>query len=99
MGKPAAVKGIIFNSIKLNIDIEVPKMRMQLRLNQFRNQKRVSPQAKIFQTQVRDATVVRRAVTLGLPVVLIEKDYETGDNVSNDYMRVAADIMRHEDIG
>lgn len=96
MGKPAQVKGIIFNSIKGNVDIDVPKMRMQLRLNQFRNQKRVSPQAKLMQTQIRDATVVRRAVTLGLPVGLIEKG-DDADNVSNDYLRLATEISRHED--
>src|SRR5882762_2717849 len=33
MGTPAQVYGIIFNAIKSNVDIEVPKMRMQLRLN------------------------------------------------------------------
>ncbi len=98
MGKPAQVKGVIFNSIKANVDIEVPKMRMQLRLNQFRNQKRVSPQAKIMQAQIRDATVVRRAVTLGLPVIMVEKDFETADNVGNDYLRVANEIIRHEDL-
>ena len=65
MGVPAQVQGIIFNSIKTGVDIEVPKMRMQLRLNQFRTAKRVGPHAGIFQTQVRDAMVVRRAVTLG----------------------------------
>ncbi len=96
MGKPAQVKGIIFNSIKGNVDIDVPKMRMQLRLNQFRNQKRVSPQAKLMQSQIRDATVVRRAVTLGLPVGLVEKG-DDADNVSNDYLRLATEISRHED--
>ena len=98
MGRAAQVKGIIFNSIKANVDIEVPKMRMQLRLNQFRNQKRIAPNAKIFQTQIRDATVVRRAVTLGLPVNLIEKNVETSDSVGNDYMRLANEITRHEDM-
>ncbi len=98
MGRAAQVKGIIFNSIKANVDIEVPKMRMQLRLNQFRNQKRIAPNAKIFQTQIRDATVVRRAVTLGLPVNLIEKNVETSDSVGNDYMRLANEIARHEDM-
>ena len=48
MGKPAQVKGVIFNSIKANVDIEVPKMRMQLRLNQFRNQKRVPQSEESF---------------------------------------------------
>src|SRR5215216_2603173 len=71
MGPAAQVHGIVFNSIKTGIDIEVPKMRMQLRLNQFKTAKRVAQTAKIFDTQIRDAMVVRRAVSLGLPVVLI----------------------------
>src|SRR5690606_15510806 len=33
-GVPARVQGIIFNSIKTGVDIDVPRMRMQLRLNQ-----------------------------------------------------------------
>lgn len=36
MGQAAQVRGLIFNSIKTGVDIEVPKMRMQLRLNQFK---------------------------------------------------------------
>src|SRR5690606_24411692 len=40
MGRPAEVQGVIFNSVKANVDIEVPKMRMQFRLNQYRNQKK-----------------------------------------------------------
>lgn len=96
MGTPAAVYGIIFNSIKTGVDIEVPKMRMQLRLNQFRTARRVAPIAKIFDTQVRDAMVVRRAVTLGLPVVLVGQDAEEGsqDNVVNDYRKVAAELIQ-----
>ena len=97
MGAPAQVQGIIFNSIKTGVDIEVPKMRMQLRLNQFRAAKRVGAAAKIFDTQVRDAMVVRRAVTLGLPVILVG---EAGgdpqqDNVVGDYMKVAAELVTH----
>ncbi len=96
MGSAAQIKGIIFNSIKANVDIEVPKMRMQLRMNQFRNQKRVSPKAKIYQTTIRDATVVRRAVTLGLPVNLVVKG-SVGDSVVGDYTKLAGEIARHED--
>ncbi len=96
MGPAAQVQGIIFNSIKTGSDIEVPKMRMQLRLNQFKTAKRVSPQAKLFEAQVRDAMVVRRAVTLGLPVNLIgqESADASPDNVINDYRRVAAELVR-----
>lgn len=98
MGPPAQVQGIIFNSIKTGADIEVPKMRMQLRLNQFKTAKRVAPSAKLFEAQVRDAMVVRRAVTLGLPVNLVsaEAAQEDQDNVVADYRRVAAELARHQ---
>jgi chromosome partitioning protein len=96
MGPAAMVQGIIFNAIKTNVDIEVPKMRMQLRLNQFRTQKRgVAPTAKIFNTQIRDAMVVRRAVTLGLPVFLVGTEAEEADSVSNDYLKLAGEIIEH----
>jgi chromosome partitioning protein len=93
MGPPALVHGIIFNSIKANVDIEVPKMRMQLRMNQFRTVKRVAPDAKIFNTQIRDAMVVRRAVTLGLPVILVGAESQEQDNVAADYRQAAAELM------
>ncbi len=99
MGPAAKVQGIIFNAIKTGVDIEVPKMRMQLRLNQFRAAKRVAPGAKIFDQQVRDAMVVRRAVTLGLPVVLLAQDGNAEangqDNVVQDYRQLAAELTRH----
>jgi chromosome partitioning protein len=97
MGPPAQVQGIVFNSIKTGVDIEVPKMRMQLRLNQFRTARRVAATAKIFETQIRDAMVVRRAVTLGLPVNLIGQEIAdpTLDSVVNDYRRFATELDRH----
>ena len=101
MGIPAQVQGAIFNSIKTGTDIEVPKMRMQLRMNQFRAAKRVAQTAKIFDTQIRDAMIVRRAVTLGLPVVLVSQEGPdaptagTADNVVNDYRKLATEIVRH----
>ena len=84
------------NRFKTGLDIEVPKMRMQLRLNQFRTAKRVGPNAKIFETQIRDAMIVRRAVTLGLPVVLVmQEGADTAqDSVINDYRRLASEIIR-----
>ena len=97
MGPPAAVQGVIFNSIRTGVDIEVPKMRMQLRLNQFRSAKRAAPSAKIFTTQIRDAMVVRRSVALGLPVILVGTDAgDTEDSVTNDYRKLATEIMQHE---
>lgn len=99
MGPAAQVHGIIFNSIKAGVDIEVPKMRMQLRLNQFKAAKRSAAIAKIFDTQIRDAMVVRRAVALGLPVALVSAEAAEagpgGDNVINDYRRLATEIIQH----
>jgi chromosome partitioning protein len=95
MGSPAQVRGVIFNAIKTNVDIEVPKMRMQLRLNQFRTARRLAQSAKIFDAQVRDAMIVRRAVTLGLPVALVGQESQQDDNVASDFRRVAAELMNH----
>jgi chromosome partitioning protein len=97
MGPAAQVQGVIMNSIKTGTDIEVPKMRMQLRLNQFKSAKRVAATAKIFETQIRDAMIVRRAVTLGLPVNLVAQDASAsdGDNVATDYRKLAAELIRH----
>ena len=99
MGPKAEVQALIFNSIKIGVDIEVPKMRMQLRMNQFRAAKRVAPGARIFATQIRDAMVVRRAVSLGLPVILVSAEAaEPGagsDNVIGDYRKLAAELMEH----
>ncbi len=96
MGPAAQVRGIIFNSVKTGADIEVPKMRMQLRLNQYKAAKKVASVAKILEAQVRDAMVVRRAVTLGLPVILVsqEQSQEGMDNVVNDYRKVSSEIAR-----
>lgn len=96
LGPAAQVQGVIFNSIKINTDIEVPKMRMQLRLNQFKAQKRaVAPTARIFETQIRDAMIVRRAVTLGLPVFLVGTEGAEVDSVANDYRRLVTEMIEH----
>ncbi len=94
MGLPAQVCGIIFNAIKTGVDIEVPRMRMQLRLNQFKAAKRTAKDARIFASFIRDAMVVRRAVALGLPVILLGQEAE-GDNVVRDFERVADEILRN----
>ena len=99
MGPAAQVYGVVFNSIKSGVDIEVPKMRMQLRVNQFRAAKRVAATARIFDTQIRDAMVVRRAVALGLPVALVSAEAAESaagsDNVIGDYHSLANEIIRH----
>jgi chromosome partitioning protein len=93
MGKPAQIQGLIFNAIKANVDIEVPKMRLQLRLNQFKAARRIPPSAKILDSQIRDATVVRRAVTLGLPVNLLGSEADATDQVGGDYKRLTDEIV------
>ncbi len=99
MGPAAQVQGVIMNSIKSGSDIEVPRMRMQLRLNQFKSSRRVASTARIFDTQIRDAMIVRRAVTLGLPVNLVAQDTQAadGDNVAGDFRRLANELVRHAD--
>lgn len=92
MQPPALVRGVIFNSIKSNIDIDVPKMRMQFRINQFKNQGRIAKDARIFDSHIRDAIIVRRAVTLGLPVCLVSKSINE-TSVKDDYFSVAQEIM------
>lgn len=97
MGPPAQVQGIIFNSIRTGVDIEVPKMRMQLRMNQFRAAKRAASTAKLFTTQIRDAMVVRRSVALGLPVILVgSESADAEDSVTNDYRKLATELIQHE---
>ena len=59
----------------------------------YTSQKRVAPRARIFETQVRDATVVRRAVTLGLPINRVGSTTEEPDSVAGDFMRVAKEII------
>jgi chromosome partitioning protein len=97
MGTPAQVQGLIFNSIRTGVDIEVPKMRMQLRLNQFRAAKRAAPGAKIFTVQIRDAMVVRRSVALGLPVILVGSEAaDVVDSVTSDYRKLAHELDEHD---
>ncbi len=91
MGRAAMINGVIFNSVKTSTDIEVPKMRMQFRINQFRNQKKISPNTRIFTSMVRDAIVVRRAVTLGLPVLCVGNAMGT-ENVTEDYENVTLEL-------
>jgi chromosome partitioning protein len=95
-GPPAQIQGILFNAVKSGTDVEVPKMRMQLRLNQFKTAKRVSKEAKIFASQVRDATIVRRAVTLGLPVALVSAE-TAGDSagIIADYRALTRELLLH----
>lgn len=99
MGPAAQVQGVIMNAIKTGTDIEVPKMRMQLRLNQFKTARRVAATARIFDSQIRDAMIVRRAVTLGLPVNLVAHDANANDNdtVVGDYRKLANELVHHAD--
>ena len=92
MQAQAQVRGVIFNSIKSNVDIDVPKMRMQFRINQFKNQGRVAKDCHIFNSHVRDAIVVRRAVTLGLPVGLVG-NVSQEESVRDDYTLVTQELL------
>lgn len=87
----AQVRGVIFNAIKSNVDIDVPKMRMQFRINQFKNQGHVAKDARIFDTHVRDAIIVRRAVTLGMPVHLLGNP-KGEESVKDDYANLAREL-------
>lgn len=100
-GPAPAVSGIVFNAIQGGMDIEVPKMWVQLRMNQFKKQKRTAPGAKIFNTVIRRAPVVQRAVTLGMPVVNLADQGGTKEteDVVNDYMGLADEIIRHKALG
>lgn len=94
LGPAAQVQGILFNAVKANTDVEVPKMRMQLRLNQFKTARRVARGAKIFASQVRDATVVRRAVTLGLPVPIVSAESGAdAEGIVGDYQAMTREIL------
>ncbi len=96
-GPPAQVEGILFNAVKANTDVEVPKMRMQLRLNQFKTARRVSRSARIFTAMIRDATLVRRAVTLGLPVPLVSAETAADSaGIVSDYRALALELVRHD---
>ncbi len=92
MQPQAQVRGVIFNSIKSNVDIDVPKMRMQFRINQFKNQGRVAKDCRIFNSHIRDAIVVRRAVTLGLPVGLVG-NVKQEESVRDDYTVVTQELL------
>jgi len=96
LGAAAQLQGILFNAVKSGTDVEVPQMRMQLRLNQFKTSKRVAREAKIFSTHVRDATIVRRAVTLGLPVALVSSE-TAGDSagIISDYRALTRELLLH----
>lgn len=96
LGPAARVQGVMFNAVKTGTDVEVPRMRMQLRLNQFKTARRVAKNAKIFDSRVRDATVVRRAVTLGLPVPLISGESGSESGVVSDYRALAKELSLHE---
>jgi chromosome partitioning protein len=92
MQAQARVRGVIFNSIKSNVDVDVPKMRMQFRINQFKNQGRVAKDCRIFDGHVRDAIVVRRSVTLGLPVGLVG-NVKQEESVRDDYTVVTQELL------
>ena len=44
---------------------------------------------------VGDAMIVRRAVTLGLPVFLVGTEGNEEDSVANDYLKLATEIIEN----
>lgn len=53
---------------------------------------RVAKDARIFNSHVRDAIIVRRAVTLGLPVNLVG-NVKAEESVKDDYSIVAEELI------
>ena len=97
MAPPVQIEGVIFNSIKANLNITSAMMRIQVRMNQLKGKGVVSNAVRIFKSQVRDAVIVPRSVTLGLPVCLIgTKEQGTGNTVQDDYRAVAQEIIDNE---
>jgi chromosome partitioning protein len=92
MGKPAQVRGVIFNSIKANVNMVSAKMRIQVRINQLKGKGVVADSMHIFHTQIRDEVIVPRAVSLGLPVCLLG-DTTRKNTVRDDYRAVTQEIL------
>lgn len=92
MGEFAQVRGVIFNSIKANVNLMSAKMRTQVRINQFKGKRVVADSMHILNTQIRDEVIVPRAVTLGLPVCLVG-DPNRKNTVRDDYRGLAQEIM------
>ena len=93
MGEFAQVRGVIFNSIKANVNLMSAKMRTQVRINQFKGKGVVANSMHILDTQIRDEVIVPRAVTLGLPVCLLG-DPNKKNTVRDDYRAVAQEIIK-----
>lgn len=89
------IRGLVYNGVKMGVNIDVPTMRIKARLNQFREQGRVHNQARVYGTMVRDAIIVRRAVTLGLPLVLLGSQ-PGAEGVLDDYIAIAKELDKAE---
>jgi chromosome partitioning protein len=86
------ITGVILNGIKENTNYEVPLERMAQRLEQLKSEGRVSTRAKIYSTRVHDAIVVRRAVSMGLPVVLLSSP-DKPITVRQDYIDLTNEMI------
>ncbi|MCH2155222.1 MAG: AAA family ATPase [Opitutales bacterium] len=84
----AEIRSIIFNAIKTGSDFAMPRIRMQMQLNQLRYSDSVHLDSEIMDHTVRDAIVVKRAVTAGLPVAMLDR-MTTQGNVVEDFANVA----------
>lgn len=88
---PSKVCGVIFNSIKHGTNTQIPRDCMRARLEVLKEKELVHQRAQILPHEIRDATIVRRAVSAGLPVILLADNSEQIP-VRDDYINLAAHI-------
>ncbi len=86
---PSKVCGVIYNSIKAGTNTQIPRDCMRARLELLKEKELVHPRAAILPHEIRDATIVRRAVSAGLPVILFSDKTEQIP-VREDYINLAA---------
>ncbi len=93
---PGEIRGVIFNCVGEEADIEVAEMRMRVRLNQFRGTGQAAAQARIFKTRIPHTRMVERAVSVGLPVPLLSINGDDTGDVRTDYHNLAREILRDD---
>ncbi len=95
-GGPGEIRGVIFNSVDNEADVEVAEMRVRVRLNQFRSYGQASSQARIFKTRIPRTSMVERAVSVGLPVPLLSVNGDEAGDVRLNYRDLARELMKGE---
>jgi len=96
MGPVAGIRGVIFNGVNNEADMEIAEMRMRVRLNQFRSLKQASLQARIFKSRIRYSKIVERAVSVGLPVLLMGIRENEDEEIRSDYRNLATELLELE---